>query len=274
MSLRRHASPERLAAGGLALALAMLSCGLWAAGAQAEPASTESRTEVTQAPSYSPSPNPAVRSQAAQVPQRSALDKAQPAPAAGPVVARAAAAGQGQVPTKGPSVSTGQDGQAVQRAEAARVLPQLAPATHTAEPPPALSSPVQGRNTAAPALAGRDRCDPATPAARTRQCARVIENRAAEYSAPDHSPLSPEQRLLAAQREAEAAPSDISAAARRLASGRTDSSDAAVALANITLSTPRDKDRDEEAASSEPSAVDALVAGILAQTGATGPPSN
>ena len=83
---------------------------------------------------------------------------------------------------------------------------QLTPDRHMAAaasvrgPDDAPSSPLDGRFVATDPLGGRDRCDPVQPEARGAACARVIERRAAQFSAPAPAKLSAEQRLLIDQR--------------------------------------------------------------------------
>lgn len=152
---------------------------------------------------------------------------------------------------------------------------QLAPKSATAAPPPALSQPSQGRDTAATALEGTDRCSEAEQARKTEVCARVIETRSAEFPIPNHEPLSPEQRLLANQTPLETASGDINSAARRLSSGREDDTLAALAVANLALSGPvvADPKKPEETKVQAPSAIDAVVAAIVRQANGGAPPN-
>lgn len=47
--------------------------------------------------------------------------------------------------------------------------------------PAQITAPAAGRNTQVQALAGRDRCDPASPQAKSPECARILENRAQDF---------------------------------------------------------------------------------------------
>jgi hypothetical protein len=93
-------------------------------------------------------------------------------------------------------------------------------------------------------------------------CARVIETRAAEYPAPDPEPLSPEQRLLATQNGQRAPLTSLDAAARRLANGEIDGSNAALAVASMALNPPA-KPEEEEAAPALDPGTQAIVSGIV-----------
>lgn len=70
----------------------------------------------------------------------------------------------------------------------------------TAEASTPLSRPSDGRKGTMSPIGGHDRCDPARGAALPPDCARVIENRSAEFARPNPLTLSPEQRLLVDQR--------------------------------------------------------------------------
>ncbi len=54
--------------------------------------------------------------------------------------------------------------------------PAARPAT-----PAQITAPAAGRNTQVQAIAGHDRCDPASPEARAPECARIPENRAQDF---------------------------------------------------------------------------------------------
>lgn len=128
----------------------------------------------------------------------------------------------------------------------------------------------EGRNTRTEVLTGEDRCDPEQPGLPGDRCRHVIETRAAEFRAPEVQPLSPEQRLLVAQRELAPASLDAGTAARRLANGEIDDSNAALAVASLALGgSPTKEDRKEEATA--PSAVDAIVSAIMSGMGAPPP---
>lgn len=93
----------------------------------------------------------------------------------------------------------------------------------TAEPPAGPPTPFPRRATV-DAVSGEDACDPANPAAaETEACADRIEARADEFAPP---PRSAEDRLMA---KSEAPGDDARAAARRLAEGDVQNSDAAQA---------------------------------------------
>lgn len=158
---------------------------------------------------------------------------------------------------------TGERGQAYFQRDRNAVEP-------SADAPTALTRRSEGRNTSAAVPSGPDRCDPRIrpqPAG----CDRVIEARAGEFQSPDHQPLSAEQRLLASQRELRPATSDLNAATRRLGNGELDESSLELAVASIALRGPVVQPEEEEVAS-EPSAIDAIVAGIT--TLVTGQPPN
>lgn len=93
----------------------------------------------------------------------------------------------------------------------------------TAEPPAGPPTPFPRRATVE-AVSGQDACDPANPAAaETEACVDRIEARADEFAPP---PRSAEDRLMA---RPEAPGADARAAARRLAEGDVQNSDAAQA---------------------------------------------
>lgn len=156
-------------------------------------------------------------------------------------------------------------------------LAQPRPAPASAAPPPALSQAADGRITAITALKGDDRCAANPGPELADVCARVIETRSDEFSIPDRSALSPEQRLLADQQSLESGPLDINSAARRLSAGKQDDTLAGLAVASVALSQPvgptDQKKESETKTQAVPAVVDALVAAILQQTGG-GPPPN
>lgn len=138
---------------------------------------------------------------------------------------------------------------------------QLNSGPRTAEAPASSATPSQSRNIATATPTGPDRCDPQAALRDGADCARVIETRAAEFTPPDHQPLSAEQRLLATQRELRPASTDIGVATRRLGNGEFDDATAALAVASIALGpTTADDEKEEEAL---PSATEAIVAGIV-----------
>ena len=93
-------------------------------------------------------------------------------------------------------------------------------------------------------------------------CDRVIEARASEFSSPDFQPLSAEQRLLETQRQQRLATVDVAAAARRLANGELDDSNAALAVASLTLRPAADDEKEDPEALGSTPEIDAIVAGI------------
>ncbi|CAL1692616.1 hypothetical protein MMB232_02791 [Brevundimonas subvibrioides] len=127
----------------------------------------------------------------------------------------------------------------------------------------------EGRNTATQALTGRDRCDPREATTTGGVCRGVIETRSAEFTAPDIQPLSPEQRLMISQRALAENGQDTLRATRRLARGDVDDTNAGMAIASmVAVSTMGGR---EEPESIEPSATDAIVAGIVASLGGQTP---
>ncbi|HST91232.1 MAG TPA: hypothetical protein VLJ13_03460 [Brevundimonas sp.] len=128
-------------------------------------------------------------------------------------------------------------------------------------PAPSAAQRAQGRVTTVTRPGGPDRCDPQSALRMAVVCDRVIEARAGEFSSPTFEPLSPEQRLLATEREQRRPASDPGSAARRLANGELDESNAALAVASMTLRSPPDEEKTAEP-TAESSAIDAIVAGI------------
>lgn len=120
---------------------------------------------------------------------------------------------------------------------------QLYRGGRTAQPSDPLSTPSQGRTSAVARVEGDDACDPARTEERDdARCARVIETRSAEFTPPEPTPLSPEQRLLVENRLRNAD------ATRRLAnSGNADSlGDQAIASVALDAARPRDPVAPEE----------------------------
>jgi hypothetical protein len=153
------------------------------------------------------------------------------------------------------------------RSDAGSQLTSVAP---TADAPASGTDRREGRNTATEVLDGPDRCDPEQRRLPGETCSRVIETRSAEFRAPDVQPLSPEQRLLVAQRELAPVSRDAGTAARRLANGEIDDSNAALAVASIALGgPPPDDDRKDPAA--EATGADAIVSAIVSSLGVTPP---
>lgn len=138
---------------------------------------------------------------------------------------------------------------------------QLASREADPGPAPSAAQRAQGRVTTVTRPSGPDRCDPQSALRIAVICDRVIEARAGEFPSPDFEPLSPEQRLLAADREQRGLGSDPGAAARRLANGELDESNAALAVASMTLRAPPEEEK-LPAPAAEDIAIDAIVAGI------------
>lgn len=157
---------------------------------------------------------------------------------------------------------TGERGQAYSRLD-------LAPVATSAEAPASPTRRAEGRNTSTVVPTGPDRCDPQNGGA-DPACARVIETRAADFPAPNPEPLSPEQRLLATQNEQRLVPNDLNAAARRLANGEVDGSNAALAVASMALNRPAPEERDAETPELD-AATQAIVAGVIGVIGAGAP---
>lgn len=139
-----------------------------------------------------------------------------------------------------------------------------------ADAPSSPTNRAEGRNTATQTLAGRDRCDPRGTTAAAGVCREVIETRSAEFKAPDTQPLSPEQRLIVSQRALAENSQDVGRATRRLANGDVDDTNAGMAIASIMASSAR-QEQEEEPAPNQPSATDAIVAGIVASLGGQPP---
>jgi len=116
--------------------------------------------------------------------------------------------------------------------------PQLSSGNRSAAAPAALSSRDEGRPAPVVRLDGHDRCDPANEERPDIACADAIENRAAEFTRPDPTELTPEQRLLIAQR-AQDVLAGADNAAKRIGRNDVDPDDAgAQGLASIVLPDP------------------------------------
>lgn len=91
-------------------------------------------------------------------------------------------AGQISVPARAGDLNAGQISASPSAPTGAR---QLTKAPPNVDAPAPLSTASQGRNTSIAAVKGHDRCDatPGRPAQRP-ECARIIENRVEEFSAP------------------------------------------------------------------------------------------
>lgn len=134
--------------------------------------------------------------------------------------------------------STSPTGQLSGTAASSAPTRQVSTAPRDARPPQPLSRPSEGRTAAVEAVSGKDRCDAARADENRKQCADVIENRAAQFSRREAPVLSPEQKLLADQQTRESA-ADFEQAARRLAkSGQTDNSLESLGVASVVLASP------------------------------------
>jgi hypothetical protein len=115
---------------------------------------------------------------------------------------------------------------------------QLSRGPRSAQESQPLSQPRDGRTAAVERVAGSDRCDPRAKGPRLTACAAVIETRAAQFTRPDTTPLSPEQRIIAEQQQRERGGS-VGGAARRLAANGEDvDSPEAQGVASIVLARP------------------------------------
>ena len=86
-----------------------------------------------------------------------------------------------------------------------------------------VSTPGDSRPQASAPLAGSDSCDPQLDTEQRERCLRIIERRAAEFSAPEAPQLSAEQALLAQRGDTEELLASQSSGLRlRLASGDPD----------------------------------------------------
>lgn len=112
---------------------------------------------------------------------------------------------------------------------------QLSTGGKTAQPPQPLSRPAEGRQAAVERVEGADRCDPAEPMRPRSRCAKVIENRSAEFARPDPNALSPEQRLLLEQEVKEEALNTDDGARRLATTGEADESLVAMGVAAVVL---------------------------------------
>lgn len=99
-------------------------------------------------------------------------------------------------------------------------LRQLYTGGPTAQPAEALSRPSEGRKEAGVVqrVVGTDRCDAAAIGRKDKRCSQVIETRSAEFEKPHPTELTPEQRLLISQQQAEGT-TNARSLARRLGSG-------------------------------------------------------
>ena len=115
---------------------------------------------------------------------------------------------------------------------------QLSNGARSATAAAPLSTPAQGKPEGVVRLEGKDRCDPNSPQAKTPACAHAIETRAAEFTRPPPTELTPEQRLLIRQNEAANAPS-TRRALKRIGKNDVDADDlGAQSVASIVLTPP------------------------------------
>ncbi len=185
--------------------------------------------------------------------QDGATDVEQLSPARSPDDARLPA--QSQIASPGRDRLATSDVDPATRADPATPVPQLSDRRdrrgpvqlyrggRTAQPSDPLSTPSQGRTSAVARVEGDDACDPARAEEREdARCARVIETRSAEFTPPEPTPLSPEQRLLVENRLRN------SDATRRLAnSGSADTlGDQAIASVALDAARPPDPAAPEE----------------------------
>jgi hypothetical protein len=144
---------------------------------------------------------------------------------------------------------------------------QVAKGQRTAEPSQPLSLPADGRTAAVDRVQGKDRCDPATPAAkRSPECSQVIEARADEYSRPEPTELSPEQKLLLRE-EREGAGEDVADATKRLAtSGETSDSLTAMGIASIVLDQQQQQRKEQKPGDADAEAATQAMVNFLSLT--------
>jgi len=114
---------------------------------------------------------------------------------------------------------------------------QLSDGKRSANAAAPLSSPAQGKPEGVVRLEGNDRCDPDSPQANTPACAHAIEKRAAEFTRPSPTELTPEQRLLIRQNATASEPT-IQSTLRRIGRNDVDADDPdAQSVASIVLET-------------------------------------
>lgn len=138
---------------------------------------------------------------------------------------------------------------------------QLSRIGKTAQAPQPLSAPSEGRKSTVERVAGEDRCDPAAPKQPRSKCAKVIENRSAEFARPDPRTLSPEQRLLLEQEVREAGLDPVTGARRLAATGEAESL-AAMGVAAVVLrddEVPKKSKADEDPAKAAAEIVGAIL---------------
>jgi hypothetical protein len=142
--------------------------------------------------------------------------------------------------------------------------PQLASGKPSAQSPTPLSTVDDGRTAAVDRVGGEDRCDPERDGKKAKNCAQVIENRAAEFRRSEAPTLSPEQRILIGDASVERL--GVDDAARRLAiSGDDADSIDAQGVAFIVLRRPPEppKKKEDPAAAQAEEAAAAIANSIL-----------
>ena len=142
---------------------------------------------------------------------------------------------------------------------------QLSVDPRDAKGPPPLSKPSEGRTAAVDLVEGRDRCDPAVPAARQPEtCKKVIETRADDYTRPSPTELSPEQKLLIDQQLREETEGVTEAAQKLAKSGEADDSTESMGIAAIVLrqSAPPPEEADKQKDPATDAAAQAIIQAI------------
>lgn len=142
---------------------------------------------------------------------------------------------------------------------------QVAVRTNDPQPPEPLSTPQQGRTAAIDRVSGNDRCDPGEGRDKaSKECRKVIENRAAEYRRAPVTELSPEQKLLIDQQLRE------NAAEQLAKSGDPSNNNDAMGIAALVLR--NNSDEPKPADKKEPDAQsDAAVQAVISVLQGTAP---
>lgn len=118
-------------------------------------------------------------------------------------------------------------------------------------------------------IGGQDRCDPQAEKAAYAECLRILELRAAEFSAPGPAVLSPEQRLLGELRQPEERLTGTSAAMRlRYATASQPDADlqSNQELASVYLQTPETPVQQEPAEPDKNASLAELLQNLGIQT--------
>ena len=144
-----------------------------------------------------------------------------------------------------------------------RATSQIYKGKKTAQSSEPLSRPADGRTGSVERVEGNDRCDPAAEQKNpSRDCAHVIETRAAEFARPETTPLSPEQRIIVAQQLRERG-ATAGSAAKLLAIGSIDADDPdAQQVASIVLKPPAEPVKEKKPVD-EPTDAEATAAAIV-----------